>query len=48
MYVYFDNNFEERLSNITQVVDKDHPIQKYEPVGIVSANDAAQVIGEKE
>ena len=32
VYVYFDNNFEERLTNITQVVDKDHPLQKQEPL----------------
>lgn len=26
--MYFDSNFEQRLTNLTQVVNKDHPLQK--------------------
>lgn len=27
IYVFFDKNFEERLDNLTQVVDREHPLK---------------------
>lgn len=34
VYVYFDNNFEDRLTNLTQVIDKQHPLKKMETINL--------------